>query len=54
MNEILLFVFLFCFLIDLINNLENEKVAYVSLSGKNENKAYYFLLIWKLVCYIIK
>lgn len=52
MNKILLFVFLFCFLIDLINNLENE--TYVSLSGKNENKAYYFLLIWKLVCYIIK
>lgn len=53
MNKILS-VFLICFLIDLINNLENEKVAYVSLSGKNENKAYYYLLMWKLVCYIIE
>lgn len=45
MNKILLSAFLICFLIDLINNLENEKVAYVSLSGKNENKAYYYLLM---------
>lgn len=45
MKKILLFVFLFCFLIDLIDNLENEKVAYVSLCGKNENEAYYHLLI---------
>lgn len=45
MNKILLFVFSCCFLIDLINNLQNEKVAYVSLSGKNKNKAYYFVLI---------
>lgn len=44
MNKILS-VFLICSLIDLINNLENEKVAYVSLSGKNENKAYYYLLM---------